>query len=279
MTTSNENAPFLRNQQCYLFLINVVVIMGSSSPPPPPASGMSNSSWWMSTSLFFLFGSFGAVFAAKEFGDPVFSDWIRPGPGSPLLGDAGRMQEFENAIQSMLLGIYVNRLEGGLLALGTVGMLLSPFSSNLCQFLTCALVPLEAWYYMVNIVFLPMTGALEATIIVMILGVALQALCLWRLQSSLALSAPNASALLLNMYLFYMVVSCAVAGLMVYRAAQFDVEMIFYSRVRDYFWKQNGMTWTKGMELPDGFSESQLEDLMEKPEVDAAPFGADSIFG
>lgn len=231
--------------------------MGSSTD----TTGMSNSSWWLSTSLFFLFGSFGAFYAAKEFGDPAFSDWVRPGPGSPLVGDAGRLQEFENAIQSMLLGIPVHRFDGVILALGTVGMLLSPFKNNLCQFLTCAFVPLEAWYYLVNIVFLPMTGALEATFLVMILGIGLQALCFWRLQSSLARSAPNASGLLLNMYVLYLLVSFLVAGLMVYRAPQFDVEMGFYFRVREYFWNRNGMTWTKGMELPDGFGDNQVEDM------------------
>lgn len=214
---------------------------------------MHKSSWWLSTSLFFLFGSFGAFFAAKEIGDPAFSDWIHPGPGNPLVGDAGRMQEFENAVQSMLLGIPVNKVEGILLGLGTLGMLLSPFSSNLCQFLTCALVPLEAWYYLVNVVFLPMTGALEATIVVLILGAGLQALCFWRVESSLSKSAPATSQFLLNMYLLYGVVAMTVAGLMVYRAPQFQVEMDFYTHVRDYFWNSNNMTWTKGMDLPDGF--------------------------
>jgi hypothetical protein len=49
---------------------------------------------------------FGA-FAAKEFSDPAFSDWASPGPGQPLLGDAGRMLMFEagdDGIQSKLLG-------------------------------------------------------------------------------------------------------------------------------------------------------------------------------
>jgi hypothetical protein len=215
----------------------------------------------MSTSLFFLLGSFGAFFSAKEFGDPAFSEWIRPGPGHPFVGDAGRMHELENAIQSLLLGIHtVNRVEGVLLGLGTVGVLLSPFSSNLCQFLTCALVPLEAWYYLVNIVYLPLTGAVEAAVGVLVLGVGLHALCFWRLQSSLSATAPASSRLLLNLYMGYGLVFVAAAALVVYRAPQFEAEMDFFAQVRHYFWTENNMTWTKGMELPDGFDLKNLEE-------------------
>ena len=49
----------------------------------------------LTTFFNFLFGTFGFFFAIKEFGDPEFSDWARPGPGHPLLGDAGRMLIFE----------------------------------------------------------------------------------------------------------------------------------------------------------------------------------------
>lgn len=229
---------------------------------------MPPSSWWISTALFFLLGSIGAFFAAKEFGDPAFSEWVRPGPGNPFVGDAGRMQELENAIQSLLLGVRVNRLEGVLLGLGTVGMLMSPFSHNLCQFLTCALVPLEAWYYLLNIVYLPMTGAVEAAAVVLILGAGLHVLCFWRLQASLTATAPATSRLLLNMYILYGLVFCAAAAIVVYRAPEFDKELIFFTEVRNFFWKENNMTWTKGMDLPDGFDQKMEEALQEQAMLD-----------
>jgi hypothetical protein len=125
------------------------------------AMAMSTTSWWISTFLFFLLGAFGAFFSLKEFGDPVFSDWVSPGPGQAMLGDAGRMLMFEagpNGIHTHLLGVQANILEGILSGLGSLGIFLSPFKSNLCQFLTCALIPLEACYYLVNIVYFPLYG-------------------------------------------------------------------------------------------------------------------------
>lgn len=217
---------------------------------------MPTSSWWISTALFFLLGAFGAFFTLKEFGDPEFSDWLRPGPGHPLVGDAGRMLMFEagpNGIQSLLLGVQANILEGFLLGLGSIGIFASPFRNNLCQFLTCALVPLEAWYYLVNIVYFPLTGAPEAAVIVLIFGGGLQVLCLWRLQSSLFETAPNTSKLVLNLNLVYGTVATVVAMIMVYRAPQFEAEMQMFIHVRDFFMKENNMTWSKGLELPNGF--------------------------
>ena len=236
---------------------------------PPHTALMSQSSWWLSTAVFFLLGSFGAFFSAKEFGDPAFSDWVRPGPGHPFVGDAGRIQELENAIQSLLLGISVNRLEGVLLGLGTLGMLLSPFSNNLCQFLTCALVPLEAWYYLLNIVYLPLTGAVEAAAGVLFLGVALQIHCFWRLQNSLSSKAPATSQLLLNLYVVYGFIFCAAAALIVYRAPEFEGEIEYFAQVRDFFWNENNMTWTKGMEIPDGFDAKLKELIRQLDEADS----------
>ena len=56
---------------------------------------MSLTSWWSSTFLILLLGSVGAFLMIKEFFDPAFSDWISPGSGQALLGDAGRMVPFE----------------------------------------------------------------------------------------------------------------------------------------------------------------------------------------
>jgi hypothetical protein len=229
---------------------------------------MSATSWWFSTLLFFIFGAPGALFAGKEFADPDFSDRLSPGPGQFLLGDAGRLQELDNAIQSSLVGASVNKFEGVILALGTLGVLLSPFSSNLCQFLTCALVPLQAWYFLVNIVYLPLTGAMEAAVVGLILGLGLQGLSLYRLSGDLIEKAPTSSRLLLNLYMFYGFFAMTVAGLMVYRAPELKDEIAFLAHVREYFWTVNGMAWTAGNDAPNGFKE-YLDGLVAEAGIDA----------
>jgi hypothetical protein len=83
---------------------------------------LSTTSWWISTFLFFLLRAFGAFFSLKELGDPAFSDWVSTGPGQAMLGDARRMLMFEagpNGIQTHLLGVQANILEGALLGLGS----------------------------------------------------------------------------------------------------------------------------------------------------------------
>ena len=224
---------------------------------------MSATSWWISTALFFLSGAVGAFWALKDLGDPDWSDWIRPGPGHPWMGDAGRLWMFEAGpmgIRSLLLGVpAANIVQGGLLGLGSMGILMSPFRSNFCQFLTCALVPLEAWYYLINMVYLPLTGNTEAAIVVILLGGGLQGLCLWRLQSSLVATAPNTSRLLLNLYLAYALVAVEVTIAMIYRAPHYEAEMELFRQVRDFFLTENNMTWTKGLELPDGFYVKQRD--------------------
>jgi len=209
----------------------------------------------MSTVLFFILGVPGVIFAGKEFADPVFSDWLSPGPGQILLGDAGRLHDVDNAIEKLLLGSLVNKVEGVLLAVATFGIFLSPFSTNLCQFLTCALVPIQAWYYLLNIVYLPLTGAIEGAIISLIVGVALQGLCLWRLSSGFMMKAPTSSKLILNLYILYGMLSVAMAGLMIYRAPEFKDEIEFLAYLREYFWTVNGMVWTAGEDAPDGFKD------------------------
>jgi hypothetical protein len=217
---------------------------------------MPSSSWFISTVLIFLFGAFGAFFTAKVFLDPEFSDWISPGPGQPLVGDAGRMLMFEkgpDGIQTKLLGVTANALEGILLGLGSIGMILSPFQSNLAQFLTCALLPLEACYYLVNIIYFPLTGASELAIPGFVMGGGLMAVCFWRLQNYLYPTAPNSAALVLKLYMAYFALMFVVGINMFLRAPQYEEDMQMFIRVRDHFLEKNGMTWTKGLAFPDGF--------------------------
>ena len=43
---------------------------------------------------------------------------------------------------------------------------------------------------------------------------------------------------------------------------ELEAEMDFLAQVRTYFLHQNGMTWSAGLDLPDGFEESlTVEDV------------------
>jgi hypothetical protein len=66
-----------------------------------------------------------------------------------------------NGIPTHLLGVQANILEGNILGLGSIGMLTSRFRPNFCQFLTCALIPLEACQYSV-LLFNTMTQCASA---------------------------------------------------------------------------------------------------------------------
>jgi hypothetical protein len=123
------------------------------------------------------------------------------------------------------------------------------------------LVPLQAWYFLVNIVYLPLTGAMEAAVVGLILGVSLQGLCLWRLSTGLVDKAPSSSRLLLNLYILYGFLAMMVAGLMVYRAPEFKDEIEFLAHIREYFGQVNGMAWSEGNDAPDGFKD-YLEGLV-----------------
>ena len=208
--------------------------------------------------LILLLGSVGIFFMIKEFFDPAFSHWISPGAGQILLGDAGRMVPFEagpNGIQTKLLGDVVpaNIIKGAILGLGSLGVLTSPFSNNACQFVTCAVLPLEACYYLVSIVYFALVGIPEMAVPIMVLGGALLAVSFWRLERSLSVSAPLSTKLLLNLYLIYFAVTVLVGLNMVRLAPKYDADVEMLMRVRANFMKDNGMTWREGYDLPNGF--------------------------
>ena len=214
--------------------------------------------WWSSTVLILLLGSVGSFFMIKEFFDPAFPHWISPGAGQILLGDAGRMVPFEagpNGIQTKLLGdvIPANIIKGAILGLGSLGVLTSPFSNNACQFVTCAVLPLEACYYLVSIVYFALVGLPEMAVPIMVLGGAFLAVSFWRLERSLSISAPLSTKLLLNLYLIYFAVTVLVGLNMVRLAPKYDADVEMLMRVRANFMKDNGMTWREGYDLPNGF--------------------------
>ena len=88
---------------------------------------------------------------------------------------------------------------------------------------------------------------------IMVLGGALLAVSFWRLERSLSVSAPLSTKLLLNLYLIYFAVTVLVGLNMVRLAPKYDADVEMLMRVRDYFMKDNGMTWREGYDLPNGF--------------------------
>lgn len=100
--------------------------------------------WHLSTALILLSGSFGILFSLKEWGDPLFSEMVSPGPGQMLLGDSGRMLAFEvgpDGVQSKLMGLPARLIEGFLLTVGSVGVLAALSTDPVAQLLTAAYLP------------------------------------------------------------------------------------------------------------------------------------------
>jgi hypothetical protein len=95
-------------------------------------------------------------------------------------------------------------------------------------------------------------GAPELAVPVVVLGAGLMIVCFWRIETSLAVSAPQSTKLLLQLYLIYLTATVFVGLIMWRRAPTYEVEMEMFVQVRDFFLKENGMKWTKGLELPDG---------------------------
>ena len=216
---------------------------------------MSRASWRTSTFIIFLYGSFGVLLALKAFFDPALSDWISPGPGQFLLGDAGRLFHLElgpTGIQTKLLlgGIY---LRGVVLGLGLLGTLTSPFSNNVCQFLTCMFLPLQGCYYLLHVIYFALVGTPIMALPMLGLGGGLLVVSFSRLEHSLAVTAPQSTKMLLNLYLGYFVGTVLLGLYMLRVAPSYDAELEMFMRIRDFFWYDNGKVWSKELELPNGF--------------------------
>jgi hypothetical protein len=220
----------------------------------PPAT-MSRASWRSSTFIIFVYGSFGVLLALKAFFDPGFSDWISPGPGQYLFGDAGRLIQFEmgpTGIQTKLLfgGIY---LRGVVLALGSLAMLTSPFSNNMCQFITCLFLPLQGCFYLLHVIYFALVGTPYMALPMLGLGGGLLMVSFSRLEHSLSITAPQSTKVLLNVYLVYFVGTVLLGLHMLRLGPMYDAELEMFMRVRDFFWYDNGKTWSSHLELPNRF--------------------------
>lgn len=209
--------------------------------------------WWMTCFGYWLFGSFGLFFSLKEWLDPAFSDWLAPGPGSPLLGDSGRMLVFEAGpagVQSKLLGVQANLLEGVLLDVGALSLLSCWFESRRMQLLTAYAAPVSAAYFLLNIFYFQLTGAPEMVPAMLLLGAPPILLSLLRLKIFLRDEAALAT------YAAYLAaISAAVLGgglLLQQRAEAHRADIHLFVAVRDHF-TSNGFTWTAGLDYPDGF--------------------------
>lgn len=211
-----------------------------------------NFGWYLSCFLLWFFGAFGMFFAFKEFGDPWFSDTVKPGPGSPLLGDSGRLLMFEagsTGVQSELLGGPAWLIEGIILALGSLSLFTCWFKSNRAQLLTVYLMPLEACYYLVNIVYFSVCNAAALAVPMTFLGCGLLAVCIFRAIVYLRREQRRTYYL----YLCFLVFLMALISIVIFhRAKTFRADLDLVMRVRRHFAK-NGKKWTKGLKYPDGF--------------------------
>ena len=213
--------------------------------------------WAASVVLNVLLGAFGAFFVFKEFGDPAFSDWLSPGAGQALLGDSGRMLMYEagdDGVQSILLGAPAWLVEGIVLGVGTLGVLLSPWSSTTAQLLCAFAVPVEGVYYLINVVYFPLVAMPEMVGPMVVMGGGLVAVSLWRVHTYLAPRMGPDFTSLYHSYLMLLGAALLGVGLRLYtRAAEHTAEIASLVRVREHF-VQNGMAWSEGLPLPDGMN-------------------------
>lgn len=211
--------------------------------------------YYASCLLYLVFGLFGFFFTFKEFADPWFSDTVSPGPGQLLLGDSGRMLMFEagsDGVQSKVLGVPAWLLEGILLGTGSVALFSCWFTSQSMQWLTAYVAPIAGGYFLVNCVYLPLTGAPEMVVPMYVLGLPPFFISLWRVHCYLDAGADA----LRNYHAWLLALAAMCVGVCAWissRADEYAAEIAILIRVREHFNNQNGMTWSAGLEYPDGF--------------------------
>lgn len=230
----------------------------AEAPPPNPIAPMFKVGWWVSNFALCQLSLFGTLFTLKSFGDPVFSDWMRPGPGHPLLGDAGRMLMYEagpNGVQSLLLGgtlLPAWLIEGTLLGLGTLGIYAAWCPHRLTSLFTAYTVPLEGAYYLLMVVYFPIVGAPELALPMFLLGSVLILISVIRV----VWYTPDTDGWHKEYftYLKNLMAAVLLGWLFVYaQAGRYQDKIALFIRVREHFIEVNRMSWTKGLEYPDGF--------------------------
>ena len=211
--------------------------------------------WQLTTASFVLFGGISMLLALKAFGDPAFSAWLAPGPGTPLLGDAGNMLAFEagsDGVHSKILGVQANLVEGCILGLASLSMIACWSSAPAAQLLTAVVAPIGGVYLLVSCVYFQLTGEPAMVPPMLVLGTPPVVASIGRIRSC----HPESRALMPAYIMFLAGLAAAAIGTALwisYRVPRFHDEVSTLRRVRHYFLEVNGMRWSAGSRYPDGF--------------------------
>lgn len=216
--------------------------------------------WWWNCALITFLGSYGALYALKNFFDPAFSDGVWSGPGSAILGDAGRLLRYEAGkygIKSRLFGIEAWALEGAVFTLGTIGVALSWSPRYRLVEASAYLAGLEGIYLLLLAVYLYTTSAHRyATGGAAAAGGALVAACVYRFWTFMPRTMQKE-----NNYDAYLTALAVLAVLCAGRVLDNaddktikEFSLKEFAHVRDYFLTENGRTWSTGRVYPDGYN-------------------------
>ena len=211
--------------------------------------------WRLTLAAYAISGSFCMLFALKALGDPFFSEWLAPGPGNPLLGDAGNFLVFEagpTGVYSKILGVQANLVEGVILGIASLSLVTCWSAAPAAQLLTAVVAPIGGAYLLVSSLYFRLTHAPEMAPTMLLLGTALVAASIYRMHSC----HPDSRALFpaYLAYLACLAVAAAGSSLWIYRRVpRFRNDVIMLARVRHHFLEVNGMRWSAGSRHPDGF--------------------------
>eukprot|EP01047_Picozoa_sp_COSAG01_P039726 COSAG01_NODE_3299_length_6296_cov_243.565112_6_plen_249_part_00 len=138
-------------------------------PPPRPRASLRAApearavgvGWWTSCVLVTLLGlpPFFSMFKCAL--DPWFSDILRPGPGSALLGDSGRMLMYEmrgDGLLSKLIGGPAWALGALMLGTGSLSVCLCWLGTARPQKITAYVTIVEGSLYILGAVYWTVTG-------------------------------------------------------------------------------------------------------------------------
>ena len=160
----------------------------------------------------------------------------------------------DDGLQSKLLGAPAWLVEGIVLSIGTLGVLLSPFSSTTAQLVCAFAVPIEGVYYLANVVYFPLVSMPEMVGPMVVMGGGLVAVSTWRVHAFLAPRMGPDFASLYHSYLVLLGAALLGVSLRLYtRAAENGAEIASFVGVREHFFR-NGMAWSAGLPLPDGMT-------------------------
>ena len=178
----------------------------------------------------------------------------------PILGDGGRALVFEagwDGIQSRLMLLPARVIEGVLLLMGSIGMLTCWLTSAEAIYASSLLTSFEAIYFILMIVYFPLTKQPQFAVPCAVLGGLILAVGMWRVYAFL-----KPGALLLDFYWQWLktlgAVSLCEAVVMSGRSFCLKDEIDFAHAVIKHF-EANGNRWTQGNLYPDDFKIEDFE--------------------